>query len=177
MVILRGSNQTKKTKKKKVIKFCKISIEILTLGLFEPFYKKEKNHYFNNSNTTVKSWKIKPQELSLGHYFTHCLHRLRCVTLNIINTFFHFCLSLSLKVNLAPFQSSVFQVVSLGFCQICWISHLEPFVEFCLVWDWKSAEKEEMWGDFLNLLHPSISMHILHTVLHTFPRGSQREFV
>lgn len=136
-----GSNQKKQNKKRQVIKFCKISIEILTLGLFEPFYKKEKNHY---SNTTVKSWKIKPQELSLGHYFTHCLHRLRCVTLNIINTFFHFCLSLSLKVNLAPFQSSVFQVVSLGFCQICWIFHLEPFVEFCLVWDWKSAEKEEM---------------------------------
>ena len=161
-VILRGSNRKKQNKKRQVIEFCKISIEILkisieilkisieilkisieilTLGLFEPFYKKEKNHY---SNTTVKSWKIKPQELSLGHYFTHCLHRLRCVTLNIINTFFHFCLSLSLKVNLAPFQSSVFQVVSLGFCQICWISHLEPFVEFCLVWDWKSAEKEEM---------------------------------
>ena len=151
MVILRGSNWKKQNKKRQVIEFCKISIEILkisieilTLGLFEPFYKKEKNHYFNNSNTTVKSWKIKPQELSLGHYLTHCLHRLRCVTLNIINTFFHFCLSLSLKVNLAPFQSSVFQVVSLGFCQICWISHLEPFVEFCLVWDWKSAKKEEM---------------------------------
>lgn len=42
MVILRGSNQKKQNKKRQVIKFCKISIEILTLGLFEPFYKKEK---------------------------------------------------------------------------------------------------------------------------------------
>ena len=48
MVILRGSNQKKQNKKRQVIKFCKISIEILTLGLFEPFYKKEKNHYSNN---------------------------------------------------------------------------------------------------------------------------------
>lgn len=51
MVILRGSNRKKQNKKRQVIEFCKISIEILkisieilTLGLFEPFYKKEKNH-------------------------------------------------------------------------------------------------------------------------------------
>ena len=66
-------------------------------------------------------------------------------------------------------------------CMITWVDWAKKYLHVCLI-HWVNTDKRfftwalpKFWvthdqqpGHFLNLLHPNISMHILHTVLYTF---------